>query len=190
MTVLDVELPYSLLDLLLYVATSVMAAVLMCVSASYFAATMPPVILSVWGESSQLSQLHLLTMISVLQKYYLSTSRKIRLLDLEAKSPLYNHLIESHSGLVTLRAFGWTPNFQELNLTLLDASQKPYYLLLCIQHWLGLILDLLVAALAVILMVLVVKLRSDISSPFLVFLNYKSVLTLVHSPHVYNKRYT
>jgi ABC-type multidrug transport system fused ATPase/permease subunit len=119
----------------------------MCISAGYFAATVPPVILSVW----------------VLQKYYLRTSRQIRLLDLEAKSPLYSHFIESLSGLVTIRAFGWGPNFQDLNLALLDVSQKPYYLLLCIQRWLALILDLIVAGLAVILMVLVVKLRTDIS---------------------------
>ncbi|KAG0646471.1 abc multidrug transporter B [Hyphodiscus hymeniophilus] len=147
MTVLDTELPYSLIDLLLSIATSVMAAVLMCLSAGYFAATLPPVILAVW----------------VLQKYYLRTSRQIRLLDLEAKSPLYSHFIESLSGLVTIRSFGWESNFQELNLALLDVSQKPYYLLLCIQRWLSLILDLIVATLAVILMVLVVKLRTDIS---------------------------
>lgn len=147
MTVLDAELPYSLIDLMSSISSSVMAAILMCISAGYFAATMPPVILSVW----------------VLQKYYLRTSRQIRLLDLEAKSPLYSHFIESLSGLVTIRAFGWAQAFQKLNLTLLDVSQKPYYLLLCIQRWLALILDLLVAALAVILMTLVVKLRSDIS---------------------------
>jgi ATP-binding cassette subfamily C (CFTR/MRP) protein 1 len=127
-----------------------MGAILMCLSAGYFAATMPAVILLVW----------------VLQKYYLRTSRQMRLLDLEAKSPLYSHFIESLNGLVTLRAFGWAKNFQEHNLMLLDVSQKPYYLLFCIQRWLALILDLLVAALAVILMVLVVKLRSDISSGF------------------------
>ncbi len=147
MTVVDTELPYSLIDLLISTASSIMAAVLMCISAGYFAATVPPVILSVW----------------VLQKYYLRTSRQIRLLDLEAKSPLYSHFIESLSGLVTIRAFGWGPNFQDLNLALLDVSQKPYYLLLCIQRWLALILDLIVAGLAVILMVLVVKLRTDIS---------------------------
>ena len=102
----------------------------------------------------------------VLQKYYLRTSRQLRLLDLEAKSPLYSHFIESLSGLSTIRAFGWTDNFLERNLTLLDVSQKPYYLLFCIQRWLGLILDLMVAALAVILMVLVVKLRSNVTSGF------------------------
>lgn len=99
----------------------------------------------------------------MLQKFYLRTSRQIRLLDLEAKSPLYSHFIETLSGLTTIRAFGWTEKFREQNLVLLDTSQKPYYLLFCIQRWLGLVLDLLVTALAVILMILIVKLRASIS---------------------------
>lgn len=45
----------------------------------------------------------------------------------------------------------------------MDASQRPYYLLFCIQRWLGLVLDLMVAVLATILMVLVVKLRVEFS---------------------------
>ncbi|KAH8593398.1 putative ATP-binding cassette transporter [Bisporella sp. PMI_857] len=150
MTIIDVELPNALVDLSLSVGLAIMGAVLMCLSAGYFAATMPAVFLIVW----------------VLQKFYLRTSRQMRLLDLEAKSPLYSHFVESLSGLVTIRAFGWAENFQNRNLKLLDASQKPYYLLFCIQRWLALILDLLVAALAVILMVLVVKLRADISGGF------------------------
>lgn len=107
----------------------VWSACLMCLSASYFLATMPAVILSVW----------------ILQKFYLRTSRQIRLLDLEAKSPLYSHFLESLNGLVTIRAFGWAERFQESNLELLDASQKPYYLMFCIQRWLALILDLVVS---------------------------------------------
>ena len=150
MTVLDQELPYALVDLTAGLMSAVMGAVLMCISAGYFAATMPPVILTVW----------------VLQKYYLRTSRQLRLLDLEAKSPLYSHFIESLSGLVTIRAFGWAENFQKQNMAFLDTSQKPYYLLFCIQRWLALILDLMVAFLAVILMVLVVKLRTSISGGF------------------------
>jgi len=102
----------------------------------------------------------------VLQKYYLRTSRQVRLLDLEAKSPLYSHFIESLSGLVTVRAFQWSDAFVENHLVLLDNSQKPYYLLWCIQRWLALILDLMVTVLAVILMVLIVKLRNSVGSGY------------------------
>lgn len=102
----------------------------------------------------------------MIQRYYLRTSRKVRLLDLEAKSPLYSHFIELLSGLVTVRAFQWSDAFVEQNLVLLDNSQKPYYLLWCIQRWLALILDLMVTVLAVILMVLIVKLRESVSSGY------------------------
>lgn len=99
----------------------------------------------------------------MLQKFYLRTSRQLRLLDLEAKSPLYTQFIETLTGLTTIRAFGWTEEFREQNLALLDNSQRPMYLLLCVQRWLGLVLDLLVTVMAVVLMILVVKLRNDIS---------------------------
>jgi ATP-binding cassette subfamily C (CFTR/MRP) protein 1 len=49
MTVIDTELPYSLIDLSLSITTTIMGAILMCLSAGYFAAMMPPVILAVWG---------------------------------------------------------------------------------------------------------------------------------------------
>ncbi|PVH72950.1 putative ATP-binding cassette transporter [Cadophora sp. DSE1049] len=150
MTIIDTELPYSLVDFSLSMIVTIMGAILMCLSAGYFAITVPPIILLVW----------------ILQKYYLRTSRQMRLLDLEAKSPLYSHFIESLSGLVTIRAFGWGETFKERNLALLDVSQKPYYLLFCIQRWLALALDLMVTLLAVILMSLVVKLRSEISAGF------------------------
>lgn len=127
-----------------------MSAVLMCVSARYFAAVMPLVILFMW----------------LLQKFYLRTSRQMRLLDLEAKSPLFSQFIESLSGLVTIRAFGWASVFEDQNLTLLDASQKPFYLLFCIQLWLELALDLSVAVLGTILMVLVVKLRNEVGAGY------------------------
>lgn len=102
----------------------------------------------------------------VVQKYYLRTSRQVRILDLEAKAPLYSHFIESLSGLVTIRAFGWSDSFVQQNLILLDHSQRPYYLLFCIQRWLGLVLDLMVSGLALILMVLIVKLRHSTSAGY------------------------
>lgn len=103
---------------------------------------------------------------AVIQKYYLRTSRQVRLLDLEAKSPLYSHFIESLSGLVTIRAFGWSNAFVEQNLALLDNSQKPFYLLFCVQRWLSLVLDVMCAVLALVLMIIVVQLRHSVSSGY------------------------
>jgi ATP-binding cassette subfamily C (CFTR/MRP) protein 1 len=50
MSVIDAELPYSLIDLVSSFVLTFMSAILMCLSAGYFAATMPPVILAVYGK--------------------------------------------------------------------------------------------------------------------------------------------
>lgn len=101
-----------------------------------------------------------------IQKYYLRTSRQIRFMDLEAKAPLYSQFEECLNGLSTIRAFGWQKPLREKSRDLLDRSQKPFYLLFSIQRWLTLVLDLVVAGVAVMLIILVVNLRGTIASGF------------------------
>ncbi|GJN76685.1 hypothetical protein PLIIFM63780_000171 [Purpureocillium lilacinum] len=86
-----------------------------------------------------------------LQMYYLRTSRQMRHLDLEAKSPLYTQFTETAAGLQHIRAFGWQDDAMQRGLASLDHSQKPYYYMFCIQRWLMLVLDMLVMAIAVVL---------------------------------------
>lgn len=93
-----------------------------------------------------------------LQKYYLRTSRQMRLLDLEAKSPLYTQLAETAAGVEHIRAFGWQDKTTANSLKLLDYSQKPYYYMFCIQRWLTLVLDICVAVIAIVLVTLALKL--------------------------------
>jgi ATP-binding cassette subfamily C (CFTR/MRP) protein 1 len=64
---------------------------------------------------------------------------------------------------VTIRAFGWVGPYEAKSLRLLDTAQRPYYLLLCIQRWLVLVLNLVIASMAVLLMGLAVALRGTIS---------------------------
>lgn len=86
---------------------------------------------------------------------------------LEAKAPIYSHFIETLHGLVTIRAFGWVEAYKSKNLRLVDESQKPFYLLLCIQRWLTLVLDLIVAGMAILLVALAVCLRGNTSAGIL-----------------------
>ncbi|KAL9569400.1 hypothetical protein ACKAV7_006455 [Fusarium commune] len=86
-----------------------------------------------------------------LQRGYLRTSRQLRLLDLEEKAPLYTQFLETLSGLATIRAFGWNDAVIQANHTLVDRSQRPFYLLMIVQRWLVLVLDLTTAALALLL---------------------------------------
>lgn len=101
--------------------------------------------------------------IFIIQKVYLQTSRQLRFMDLETKSPVYSHFIETLEGLSTIRAFGWERQASAENIIKLDKSQIPNYLMYCIQRWLNLVLDLLVATLAVLVIVLAVKLRNTTS---------------------------
>ena len=101
-----------------------------------------------------------------IQKYYLRTSRQLRFLDLEAKSPLYSQFVECLSGLATVRAFGWQNVLEEKSRMLLDRSQRPFYLLYAIQRCLTLVLDLVVAAIAVMLVGLFVGLRGKLNAGF------------------------
>ncbi|CAK7221037.1 hypothetical protein SBRCBS47491_004390 [Sporothrix bragantina] len=96
----------------------------------------------------------------LLQKFYLATSRQLRFLDLEYKSPLYTALSETMEGLPTIRAFGWAQSFAVNFLHRLDDSQRPLYMLYCIQRWLNLVLDLMVAALAVLLLAFATQIKS------------------------------
>lgn len=147
---IDGQFPEALLD---FFATAFMCLGQMALIASsswYIAFSYPIIIAVVW----------------FIQRYYLRTSRQLRLLDLEAKSPLYTHFRETLAGLATIRAFGWQKESIQVGMKHLDDSQKPYYLLLMIQQWLSLVLDLTVAGLALILISLSVVLRKSGSTGF------------------------
>lgn len=80
---------------------------------------------------------------------------------------MFGLFLESITGLATIRAFNWTRPYLDKALTRLDDAQKPSYLLNCIQRWLTLVLDMVVAFLTVLLVVLAVTLRETINPSLL-----------------------
>lgn len=115
------------------------------------------------------------------QKFYLRTSRQLRFLDIEAKAPLYTHFLELVSGAATVRAYKWQESFDKACISLLNLSQRPVYLMYCVQQCLGFFLDMLVAVLAVILVATVVFLRDkfnpgDVGVALVMVMTFNSVL--------------
>jgi ABC-type multidrug transport system fused ATPase/permease subunit len=100
----------------------------------------------------------------IIQAFYFRSSRQIRLLDLETKAPLYAHFIETVEGLTSVRALHRQRQLTDRNLKLLDTSQKQFYVMSCIQQWLQVVLDLLVADLATVLVALAVFVTKQTSS--------------------------
>jgi len=119
--------------------------ILLAIFAKYLAVTLPFLAGSVY----------------MIQKFYLRTSRQVRLLDIEAKAPVYQLFLETTGGASTVRAFGWQHRFGVALQSLLDRSQRPVYILYCIQQWLALVLDMIVAVLAVVLVAIIVTWRQS-----------------------------
>ncbi|KAL8873711.1 MAG: hypothetical protein Q9174_000858, partial [Haloplaca sp. 1 TL-2023] len=147
---IDMDLPISALNFFCAFMLCVGQIILIGVTSKYAAISFPVWILALY----------------FVQKYYLRTSRQLRFLDLEYKSPLYTQFSEILAGLATVRAFGWQTGLEKKNRALLDRSQRPFYLLFAVQRWLQVVLDLLVAAVAVLLIILIVELRGVLSGAF------------------------
>ncbi|KAJ6005636.1 hypothetical protein N7451_003580 [Penicillium sp. IBT 35674x] len=74
---------------------------------------------------------------------------------------LLTHFLDTLKGIATLRAFGFLPEEVQKNAHLVDSSQRAAYLLLMIQEWLNLVLNLVIMVIAVVLTTLAVRLRSS-----------------------------
>ncbi|OAA63926.1 ABC transporter, transmembrane domain, type 1 [Cordyceps fumosorosea ARSEF 2679] len=135
-------------------------AALIAMGSPYMAATVPFLIAAVYA----------------LQKVYLRTSQQLRLLELETRGPPYANFLETLDGVSTIRAFGWELNCKQYCQAFLDRSQRPTYLLICIQTWLNMVLDLIVAAEAAIVVLLGLLLKSS-TNPALLGVSLNNILS-------------
>ncbi|KAJ5135340.1 multidrug resistance-associated protein [Penicillium bovifimosum] len=144
---IDMKLPAWVVNTVANGSQTIINLVIFCAVGKYMAAFFPVLILAFF----------------LIQSYYLRTSRQMRLLDIEAKAPLYTTFTETLKGVVTIKAFGWQKAFLANCQRQLNDSQKPFYTLLCIQEWLNLVLSLVVAAMAVILLAITTSFRDKFS---------------------------
>ncbi|KAJ6784421.1 hypothetical protein PWT90_09986 [Aphanocladium album] len=147
MELIGMELPNLLCFFVACVSECIGRMILLAVFGRYLSATLPI----------------LLAVMYVVQRIYLRTSRQIRLLDIEAKAPVYLQFLEPKKGAATLRAFGWQTSCQLALQKLLNHSQRPVYVLYCIQQWLAFVLNSLVTVLVLILVAIVVTWRDKFS---------------------------
>ncbi|SMR54476.1 unnamed protein product [Zymoseptoria tritici ST99CH_1E4] len=147
MTLVDNALPMAALMAIVFAFRALAEVVIVASGASFAAIAIIPSVAALY----------------FVQKYYLRTSRQMRLLDLETKSPLYTLFKETLAGLATIRALGWDTAFVQDCEHRLDESQKPFYMMFCIQRWLQVVLDLFTAGVALVLVSLAVN-TSDATS--------------------------
>ncbi|KAH7361060.1 ATPase-like protein [Rhexocercosporidium sp. MPI-PUGE-AT-0058] len=145
MTLIDNELPIAVTNLALDLCNAIGMGAVIATASPWLALSYPVLFVILWG----------------IQKFYLRTSRQLRFLDLEAKSPLYTHFLDTIKDVATFRAFGWVPDGIETNNRLLNTSQRPAYLLAMVQRWLLFTLQILVMLLAVGVVTLATQLRAS-----------------------------
>ncbi|KAL2817570.1 P-loop containing nucleoside triphosphate hydrolase protein [Aspergillus granulosus] len=147
----DMELPLSATNVAVLMFVSITQCVVLAISSRYVAISFP----------------FLMVVFYIVQRYYLRTSRQMRLLDIEHKAPVYSHFVESLNGLSTIRAFGWEAESTAMMHKVLNDSQRPYYLLFCLQAWLVVVLNLITAVLAVIIISVTMSLRESIGPGYI-----------------------
>ncbi|PYI24792.1 P-loop containing nucleoside triphosphate hydrolase protein [Aspergillus violaceofuscus CBS 115571] len=141
----DMTLPLAAVNATKAIGSCLLKLAILFVVAKYMSLAVPPLLLVCF----------------LLQKCYLRTSRQIRLLSIEAKAPLFQHLSEALSGGASIRTFQWRTHLEEANLSMVDNSQKCTYTLFMVQQWLTLAMDLIASGLIVLLTVLTVLMRDS-----------------------------
>ncbi|KAF6805035.1 hypothetical protein CMUS01_14711 [Colletotrichum musicola] len=144
----DKQLPQAMLSLLVQISKLLVQVVLLFSAQKMMSLSMPLCVIVVY----------------IVQKMYLRTSRQLRLLDLESQSAVYSSFLESVEGVSTIRAFGWERDIEHANIRSLDKSQQPVYMLACLQQWLGVVLDLIVATIATGLIAFAVLMKGTTSA--------------------------
>jgi ABC-type multidrug transport system fused ATPase/permease subunit len=70
-------------------------------------------------------------------KFYVPTSRQLRRLESNYRSPIYSHFSESIQGATSIRAFNKTHEFCIISNNLVDTFVRIKYLSLVANRWLG-----------------------------------------------------
>ncbi|KAI3328394.1 putative ABC transporter [Ustulina deusta] len=144
---IDKQLPSAFTTLVTQIFKLLMQVVLLCIAEKWLALSLPACI----------------TVVYVIQKVYLRTSRQLRFLELEARAGVFSSFLESIEGLETIRTFGWSGDVTRENIVKVNDSSRPEFLLLCLQRWLNIVLDLLAAAIATTVVVIAVSFKGHIS---------------------------
>ncbi|CAK1356556.1 unnamed protein product [Cercospora beticola] len=145
LNIIDSELPQAAMNAVLNTVVAIGVTAVLAIASPYILISLPVILLVLW----------------IVQRVYLHTARRLRVLDLEAKEPLYTHFLATVRSISTIRAFCWQRHFVKLNSGMIETSQRAAYVLAMVQRWLDYVLGMVVAGMATIPVALAVILRSD-----------------------------
>ncbi|KAF5660313.1 multidrug resistance [Fusarium circinatum] len=120
------------------------------------------IVVTIQSHYAGFAILAIAVVIAFFHEFYLRTSRRLRVMDIEARSPVLSLLLESLDGLATVRAYGWAAWYLRRGIEVLERSQVPFHFLQSAQVTLNLSVDLFVATLAlVVISIAVVQMNTS-----------------------------
>lgn len=151
LSIIDTDVPIGFYQTFFAALTGIAQAIFMCLGYKYSAIALPFCLAALYA----------------IQQFYLRSARQLRVLDLDGKASLLAHVSTTILGRISVRSFGWGDKFTSETHRLLDLSMRAHYLLLCIQQWLRLVLNMMVAVLALALASISVYLGGSGNSAFI-----------------------
>ncbi|KAI1271579.1 putative ABC transporter [Xylaria sp. FL0933] len=145
--IIDKQLPSALSTVLVQILKLLAQVVILCMAEKWLVIYLPVCAVVVY----------------IVQKVYLRTSRQLRFLELQSQAGVFSSFLESIEGLETIRSFGWSKSVVQDNIFRVDKFQRAGYLLLCLQQWLNIVLDLLTAAVTISVVAIAVAFRGTVS---------------------------
>lgn len=104
-----------------------------------------------------------LGLVVAIQRFYLRSSRQLRILELDASKWLTRQFTETAAGIEHIRSFQWQDRLVGEFHNVLNLTQRPRYLLLCIQQWLECVLDFSTVGAATIVVTVALESRGSSS---------------------------
>lgn len=115
-----------------------------------------------------------------MQRYYLASAKELMRINGTTKSSLANHLGESISGAITIRAFEEEDRFFAKNLELVDRNAGPYFYNFAATEWLIQRLEMMSAAVLSFSAFVMAILPPGTFSPGKLFVVTASIITSFH----------
>jgi ATP-binding cassette subfamily C (CFTR/MRP) protein 1 len=91
--------------------------------------------------------------------FFRNTARELKRIDSLTRSPIFGGFEEAVQGMVTIRAFGMRPFFEQLNDRRVDQNSKAFIPMWVCMRWLAVRLDILSLVIMLIVSLLAVAFK-------------------------------
>lgn len=122
-------------------------------------------------------------------KLYINTSREVKRLESNSRSPIFSFFGEALVGIATVRAFGAQRRFMLEMLNRIDSNLRAYYLLWACNRWLSLRADIIGSSVSFLTGMFIVTFHDRID-PGLAGLSLSMAVSLLQQINFLVRRYT